>query len=573
MKIQILVNHYREEVSVVKRFLLSLQMQKNADFEVLLYSDDGGIQLGKEISEECSFPITYKYLEHKGVCPTRNKLMDDSSTEYIMFCDVDDVFSKEDGLYSLVKTAEETDADVIGSPYQGEYVQNGEYKYTTYEKDTVRLHGKLFKRKYLYDNSIRFPEELETSGDMSFLWLAYALTNKIVWLKNNFYIWKHNENSVTRAEEFSSIKYFDRTIKCFTLLAEDLRHRKRPDLFINLITTTTSTMYVESTHPYWKAAPLEYQETGNRTIHDYLKTYYSFYKNVDEEYRKSKYDLMLDYKKSKGYSGRFEGIGEWAERYLKGRFFPEVLIVGCGVVGSNLKDELRDLYPDVYDKYKMLNTKGKHKYKVAFICVDTPATEGEPCDISEVRNAVIENDAEIYVIKSTVLPGTTERIAEETKKRIVFSPEYYGGTQHCNNFDFDFTILGGEKEDCFRVVQILQDVYDGRHQFRITDAKTAELVKYMENSYLATKVSFCNQFYNIANDIGVNYEELRELFVMDPRVEPSHTFVYGEHPYWNSHCLNKDVPAIAKHFDAPLLLGIIDFNNRQKDVLRINNET
>jgi UDP-glucose 6-dehydrogenase len=82
----------------------------------------------------------------------------------------------------------------------------------------------------------------------------------------------------------------------------------------------------------------------------------------------------------------------------------------------------------------------------------------------------------------------------------------------------------------------------------------------MENSYLATKVSFCQQFFNLAEEMGVNYEELRELFILDPRVNPSHTFVHREQPYWDSKCLNKDVPAIANTFNAPLLKSVIEFN-------------
>ena len=240
----------------------------------------------------------------------------------------------------------------------------------------------------------------------------------------------------------------------------------------------------------------------------------------------------------------------------------DILIIGAGTVGGNLQKELAVLKPDIYDKYKNIDTRrGGVHYDAAFVCVDTP---GADCDISEVRAAITEHDADVFVIKSTVLPGTTEELASETGKRLIFSPEYYGGTQHCNNFSFPFTILGGEKKDCVKVIQILQHVYDGTHQFKITDAKTAELVKYMENSYLAMKVSFCQQFYDIAEKTGVCYEELRELFVLDPRVEPSHTFVYRDRPYWDSHCLNKDVRAVAEKYDAPLLLNIIAFNEGRK---------
>lgn len=251
-----------------------------------------------------------------------------------------------------------------------------------------------------------------------------------------------------------------------------------------------------------------------------------------------------------------------------------VLIIGYGVVGQNLEDELALLDPDILDKYKpdesaMREEKMQQGYDLAFICVNTPYSAEDPCDRTEVRNAIEENkhlmkDDGVIVIKSTVLPGTTELIRGEQYEQTVFSPEYYGGTQHCNHFLFDFTILGGAVRDCERVVQILQNVYDARHKFRFTDSRTAELVKYMENSWLATKVSFCRQFFDIAERENVSYEELRELFIMDPRVNPSHTFIYREHPFWDSHCLNKDVPAIAITEEADFLKAVIAYNQDKK---------
>ena len=250
----------------------------------------------------------------------------------------------------------------------------------------------------------------------------------------------------------------------------------------------------------------------------------------------------------------------------------KVLIVGYGVVGKNMYADLRKLNPDIYDKYKTEhNTKQEGlKYDVAFVCVDTPYVMGKStCDITEVVNAINETNAELFVIKSTVLPGTIERLIAATGKHIVFSPEYYGGTQHCNNFEFNFTIVGGDRKDAKKVIQLMQELYDARHTFHITDARTAELVKYMENSWLATKVSFCHQFYDIGKQIGVDYEELRELFLLDPRVNRAHTFVYDDHPYWDSHCLNKDVPAIADAYNATLLNAVIDFNAARKTIVSV----
>lgn len=247
-----------------------------------------------------------------------------------------------------------------------------------------------------------------------------------------------------------------------------------------------------------------------------------------------------------------------------------VLIVGFGVVGHNLAKEIGKLNPDIYDKFKpQNNTKRDIKYDFCFICVDTPFVSAEnPCDISQVKNAIKENEADIYIIKSTVLPMTTLKLQKEFNKTIIFSPEYYGGTQHCNNFKFDFTILGGVKWACVEVQQLLQEVYDARHVFRLVDSNTAELVKYMENCWLGWINSFYNQFALIAEKYGVWYEDLRELFVLDPRINPASSFVYREHPYWDSHCLNKDIPAIAIAAGAELLLDMIKFNNRQKEKIK-----
>lgn len=247
-----------------------------------------------------------------------------------------------------------------------------------------------------------------------------------------------------------------------------------------------------------------------------------------------------------------------------------ILIVGYGVVGHNLAKELASLHPDIYDKFKQdVNTKRAINYDFCFICVDTPFVNAEnPCDISQVKNAIKENEADIYIIKSTVLPMTTLKLQKEFNKTIIFSPEYYGGTQHCNNFKFDFTILGGVKWACVEVQQLLQEVYDARHIFRLVDSNTAELVKYMENCWLGWINSFYNQFALIAEQYGVWYEDLRELFVLDPRINPASSFVYREHPYWDSHCLNKDIPAIAITAGVDLLLDMIKFNNRQKEKIK-----
>lgn len=260
---------------------------------------------------------------------------------------------------------------------------------------------------------------------------------------------------------------------------------------------------------------------------------------------------------------------------MDNKYKENILIVGFGITGRNVYKELESLKPDIYDKDSSKypdNYVGRHiKYGFIFICVDTPYINAQnPCDISSIFNVIntwkdyLVPDG-IMVLKSTVLPYQLNTIQYVVpQERFVYSPEFYGNTQHCNNFEFNYTILGGNKLACYETQQLLQKVHDARHQFKITNARTAALAKYMENCYLATKVSFCNQFADICKLESINYEDVRELFILDPRVNPSHTFVYQDKPYWDTHCLNKDVRAIAETYNAELINDIIKFNDKQK---------
>lgn len=241
-----------------------------------------------------------------------------------------------------------------------------------------------------------------------------------------------------------------------------------------------------------------------------------------------------------------------------------ILIVGCGAIGSKIYEEYKKLNPDRYDPYKGILEKRNIVYDIAFICVDTPMLENGECDLTQVEQAIQETNSNIIVLRSTVPPTTTDSLIQKTHKHIIFSPEFYGTTQHCDHatFNFNFTILGGPRADCDKVVQVLQEVYDARHRFIITEAKTAELAKYMENTFLAARVSLCIQFWEIANQFNISYPELREIFLNDERFNCAHTFVYSEHPWWESHCFDKDLKALVNFSNAPLVNDIINYNQQ-----------
>ena len=125
-------------------------------------------------------------------------------------------------------------------------------------------------------------------------------------------------------------------------------------------------------------------------------------------------------------------------------------------------------------------------------------------------------------------------------------------------------ILAGDKFKTQKVAELYQRVKTKNFRIHFTDYKTAELAKYMENCFLALKVTFCSEFYDIADEMGISYPELRELFILDERMGDSHTYVDPDHTYYNSHCLNKDIPGLISQTKRAHLMKAMHKINQDK---------
>ena len=247
----------------------------------------------------------------------------------------------------------------------------------------------------------------------------------------------------------------------------------------------------------------------------------------------------------------------------------EVGIVGCcGHVGSCM----RELFPDavLYDTNKdelsllrpftwsfvdgiVYPTEEEMKDEInecdfVFVCVPTPKAEDGHCDTSIVEEVLKWLDPDgVIILRSTVPVGFTDKMSLRYRKNIIFQPEYYGET-HCHPFadphNRSWITLGGEPSATRKVAELYQTVFTSDIIINQVDARTAELAKYMENSFYSVKVTFCNQFYDLAEAFGVDYNQLRETWLLDPRISRSHTFVYPENRGYGGSCLPKDTAAI-----------------------------
>ena len=224
----------------------------------------------------------------------------------------------------------------------------------------------------------------------------------------------------------------------------------------------------------------------------------------------------------------------------------KIAIVGKGYVGTAMEKLFQNAV--IFDEPKGIGKKESvNECDISFVCVPTPASSSGECDTHIVEEVISWLETEVIVLRSTVPVGFTDSMIEKYCKNIVFQPEYCGETTSHPYVDLlqrNWITLGGKQPYVEKVVNAYQQVYSSDISIKIVDSKTAELAKYMENCFLATKVIFCNEFYDLAEKMDVSYTELRETWLMDERMGRSHTFVYPEARGYSGKCLPKDVDAL-----------------------------
>lgn len=237
-------------------------------------------------------------------------------------------------------------------------------------------------------------------------------------------------------------------------------------------------------------------------------------------------------------------------------------IIGNGFVGSAIMHGFILHVDDImiYDKNPKRSTHTLDELvqqaNIIFVCVPTPMFESGECDLSIVKSVV--DDLSSYegieqktiVIKSTVVPGTTEDLAKSyPHMNFVFNPEFL--TERKARLDFINTsriVLGSNKPEANDRVEELYRVRFPYTRVIKTDFGTAQLIKYMANCFFATKVSFMNEMYQLCEAIEGDWNKALEGFITDGRIGNSHVDVPGHDGDFGfgGKCFPKDLNAMIK---------------------------
>ena len=251
----------------------------------------------------------------------------------------------------------------------------------------------------------------------------------------------------------------------------------------------------------------------------------------------------------------------------------KILVCGYGYVGQQYYNLLsKHYFVHVFDTQKpsvpnrIKNVTRETLWDFVFICVPTPQANDGACDIGAVIHCLLAFRAKTFVIKSTVSIGVTDYLSKKHNTDCVFSPEYCGESSYDNTYEFHtnavktpFVVLGGDAEAVQRVYELLLPIVGPQKKWFFLTAKEAEMVKYLENTFYAVKITYCNEMYNVCRALGVDWHKAREAWLADPRINPMHTAVFAGKRGFSGKCLPKDlsaliVTALAKGYSPKLLM-------------------
>lgn len=185
----------------IERTLASIAYQKDAqELKVYIVNDASSENYSNEISFFKNFLDIKELKMNKNGGPgvARQYGIDHSNSEYIVFIDADDVFSSPHSVDTLYRNIKESNADVVVSSFY-ETLKDGSKK--EYIEDRVWLHGKIYRRKFLEDNNIRF-NNTRANEDNGFNQLIFLHDSKVEFIEDITYIWEYNETSITRLNDF-----------------------------------------------------------------------------------------------------------------------------------------------------------------------------------------------------------------------------------------------------------------------------------------------------------------------------------------------------------------------------------
>lgn len=221
----------------------------------------------------------------------------------------------------------------------------------------------------------------------------------------------------------------------------------------------------------------------------------------------------------------------------------KVGIVGCGFIGSALRDWLISHNSDV-EIFVSDPMKGffddLSAIDIAFISIHIPTEMDGTQDLTTLKE-IIRNLPNVPIfIRTTLIPGTTRLLAEETGKEVHFLPEFLTERTAYSDFCSQPMVFTAHAET-------LMSIFKGK-QFIEMSSEEAEIAKYAHNVFGALKVTYFNAIYDLCDKMGLKYDNVRAGVLLSGYINEPHTQVPGPDGKfgYGGKCFPKDVNAFTK---------------------------
>ncbi len=246
----------------------------------------------------------------------------------------------------------------------------------------------------------------------------------------------------------------------------------------------------------------------------------------------------------------------------------KITIAGYGFVGRAYAAVLQNYHeveivdPKHYDRKVSDDTDG------VIVCVPTPEGNNGSCNMRHVSEVMRDCPDVPILIKSTISIEGWDHLTSFYEKRMSYSPEFLRANTALEDLrQQELIMIGGAETDFWS--NIFKQVFPSCPHIIEADPKELILIKYFRNAFLATKVSFFNQIYDLCKASGIDYEHVRKGIALDKRIGTSHTVVTKERGF-GGHCFPKDIKAMKQSalyygVDLTIIKEAIQYNETLKD--------
>jgi len=323
MKLQILIPQYNEGEGVLRNLLNSIEVQQSVDLAkdvgVIIANDGSDVKLSDEFLNSYTFPVKYLQCPHAGVSATRNACLDAATADYVMFCDADDMFLNVCGLYMIFREIQLGGFNAMISLFveESKHPKTSEIVYVNHEIDSTFVHGKVYRRKFLVENDIRWNEKLTIHEDSYFNCLAQKIAKEVKYCQTPFYLWKWRDDSVCRHDPKYILKTYNNMLDSNTALVKELLRRKMDvDAKFYATSMIMDAYYTMNKKEWVDEINADYRLATEKRFKDYYLEFKDMFESIPEE---TKAQIIMSIKNRMMMEGQLlETItfDDWIKRVL-----------------------------------------------------------------------------------------------------------------------------------------------------------------------------------------------------------------------------------------------------------------